>query len=96
MKNIPRLKHEETENVNRLITSIEIKIVIIKLPLFATSLPIHLCMDGHIGCLHSLAIINSSAYIFFELVFLFSLDIYLRVKLMVNVVVLLLLFFFSL
>ena len=43
MKNIPRLKHEETENVNRLITNIEIEIEIIKLPLFATSLSIRLC-----------------------------------------------------
>ena len=44
-------------------------------------------------CFHSLAVINSGAYIIFELVFLFSLDIYLGVKLMVNVVALLLLFF---
>lgn len=89
MNNLPRLKHEETENINRLITSIEIETVIIKLPLFATSLFIHLTMDGHVGCFHSLVITNSGAYIIFELVFLFSLDIYLGVKLMVNVVVLL-------
>ena len=91
MNNLPRLKHEETENINRLITSIEIETVIVKLPLFATSLSICLCMYGHIGFFHSLAVINSGAYIIFELVFLFSLDIYLGVKLMVNVVALFLL-----
>ena len=91
MNNLPRLKHEETENVNRLITSIEVETVTVKLPLFATSVSVCLCMDGHIGCFHSLAIISSSAYIIFELVFLISLDIYLGVKLMVNVVALFLL-----
>ena len=34
--NLPRLKHKETENINRLITSIEIETVIIKFPLYAT------------------------------------------------------------
>ena len=34
--NFQRLNQKETENINRLITSIEIETVIIKFPLYAT------------------------------------------------------------
>ena len=44
MNNLPRLKHEETENVNRLITSIEVETVTVKLPLFATSVSVSVWM----------------------------------------------------
>ena len=54
--NLPRLNQEEIENMNRPITRNEIETVIIKLPIYATSLSIHLSLSGHVGCFHILAI----------------------------------------
>ena len=63
--------------------------------IYPTSLPFHL--HRHLGCFHVLATVNSAlinigCMYFFELVFLFSLNIYSVVELLDHIVVLFIVF----